>query len=566
MSTKTIKQRIAVVAVSALAAGFLSIASTPVANASPANGDFTATTGTIGLVGALTPTIAAMPDGSTTRTAVLMKTGKLVLVVAGDSTVKVSSGALVDTSSDIPNISGDQTCAADLAATNTVTIKPTGAAGSTFTVTSYAETTCATAATINEVLTVTIAGENLAGVADPANSTVRWTSSNSAVPTAADDVTYSSTDYANTLELYINVADAYEQDLATGGALVITASSGAYLGTPNTSGASAGTGVQSTQVFTSAPAGVFVVLRQATAGAGWNGTVTVSFNGKTIATKAGKITGAPATISAQPYKIGRTGTSAASDTFLYTVKDLAGNGLDFTSSDIALDSTSNAAVVSGIATGDVNASSSSAYGAHVGSGKYICAGTSSGVAGGGTSSLVLKYTLSNGSVIKSNAFTATCGGAAYNYTASLDKASYVQGEVATLTVTFKDAKGSLADSMTSVAAADSTGGASTNNVTLSTPMLSQVGSVGAHASVKPGLAGTLVYKFSVGTSTGLTAGSYNATVSFPSLTLADPVTVGYKVTTGASTTTNEDVLKSIVALIASINKQIQALQKLILRR
>jgi hypothetical protein len=31
-------------------------------------------------------------------------------------------------------------------------------------------------------------------------------------------------------------------------------------------------------------------------------------------------------------------------------------------------------------------------------------------------------------------------------------------------------------------------------------------------------------------------------------------------------TTNADVLKSIVALIASINKQIQALQKLILKR
>ena len=35
---------------------------------------------------------------------------------------------------------------------------------------------------------------------------------------------------------------------------------------------------------------------------------------------------------------------------------------------------------------------------------------------------------------------------------------------------------------------------------------------------------------------------------------------------GAAVVTNADVLKSIVALIASINKQIQALQKLILAR
>jgi hypothetical protein len=33
-----------------------------------------------------------------------------------------------------------------------------------------------------------------------------------------------------------------------------------------------------------------------------------------------------------------------------------------------------------------------------------------------------------------------------------------------------------------------------------------------------------------------------------------------------ATVTNADVLKSIVSLIASINKQIQALQKLILKR
>jgi hypothetical protein len=41
--------------------------------------------------------------------------------------------------------------------------------------------------------------------------------------------------------------------------------------------------------------------------------------------------------------------------------------------------------------------------------------------------------------------------------------------------------------------------------------------------------------------------------------------VSYKVA-GTGAVSNADVLKSIVALIASINKQIQALQKLILKR
>jgi hypothetical protein len=44
------------------------------------------------------------------------------------------------------------------------------------------------------------------------------------------------------------------------------------------------------------------------------------------------------------------------------------------------------------------------------------------------------------------------------------------------------------------------------------------------------------------------------------------VTAAYKIAATTATVSNADVLKSIVALIASINKQIQALQKLILKR
>jgi hypothetical protein len=50
------------------------------------------------------------------------------------------------------------------------------------------------------------------------------------------------------------------------------------------------------------------------------------------------------------------------------------------------------------------------------------------------------------------------------------------------------------------------------------------------------------------------------------LTLASPATVAYKVTTGSTGVSNADVLKAIVSLIASINKQIAALQKALLKR
>jgi hypothetical protein len=178
----------------------------------------------------------------------------------------------------------------------------------------------------------------------------------------------------------------------------------------------------------------------------------------------------------------------------------------------------------------------------------------------GTSDVVLQYTLSNGTTIKSNALKATCGGDAYSMSASFDKASYVQGEIATLTVTFKDDKGNLANSVT---ATDTITGSETD-ASISAPMMSMVGGMYVSTGIKPGKAGTKVYTFTVGTASGLTDGSYNAVVAFP--TLDEKATVAYKVTTGSTAASMADVLKAIVSLIASINKQIAALQKALLKK
>jgi len=94
--------------------------------------------------------------------------------------------------------------------------------------------------------------------------------------------------------------------------------------------------------------------------------------------------------------------------------------------------------------------------------------------------------------------------------------------------------------------------------------VSATGSATAHTKAD----GTVVYTFAVGLPTGITDGTYTSTVDFTSLTAvaASVATPTYKVGTGVSAVSNAEVLKSIVALIASINKQIQALQKLILKR
>jgi len=74
--------------------------------------------------------------------------------------------------------------------------------------------------------------------------------------------------------------------------------------------------------------------------------------------------------------------------------------------------------------------------------------------------------------------------------------------------------------------------------------------------------GQVTYVFTVGTSSGVVAGKYNAVVSFPTINAIAGAnqSVAYEVTAPASVS-NAEVLASIVKLIAAINKQIRALQK-----
>jgi len=495
------------------------------------------------------------PTNSTTRTAVMLRTGKLYLSVVGTAAVKVSAGAIINGATTIANVDSSQTCAV-VGAAEFVQVAATGAAGSTFTVTGYDEDTCATAATVGDILTVTIASSSLAGVASAADSSVRWDDDSSGdAPSAAADITNSSVATGSQLYLRINVADAYAQDISdTTGALVVTASKGAVLGSIGTTAGSAAGSTATTAVSSADPSALWVRVGEETTGAGWTGTVSVTYNGVLVATKSGKITGQAAKLVGTPYKIAKTGGATTTNAFLYTLTDAAGNGLATTAASIVMDTSSNSAVVSD-ANGYTAAAYGNTYGDYVGQGTYTCTSTA------GTSSIVIKTVLSNATVIKSAPFTATCGGDAATYTASLDKASYIQGEVAVMTVVFRDSRGFLANSETAVDTITS----NASNMTISAPMMAQVGAF--TSASKPGLAGTLTVNFTVGTSSGLTEGSYNAVVNIPNLnTLGKAQNVAYKVTTGVTTTSNADVLKSIVALIASINKQIQALQKLILKR
>jgi hypothetical protein len=542
MSTKTLRKRIALVAATALGAGLLSVVAVPSANAGA--GDIASIAG-VGL-------LASDSVTSVTGTATLLSTGTL-RVTENDNAgyFVVSAGGLI-TAATAGTISADQKKFTP-SGSATFTVTPVGAVGSTFTVTGY---TTPTSGVVVDLLTVTIAGTSVAGVMSPADSTVTWVASDGA--TSATDVAgANTTTYTNGLFANVQLKDAYAAEVTAAGALVATVTAGATvaIGAVTGSGTSAtGDAVSTAGTFTQAvsglnPSDINILIKEATAGAGWKGTLTVTYNGVVVATKTGTITGAPAKITVTPKKIGTTAGGANEDSFTFVVNDVAGNLLDFTATNYVLNKSSNTAIVSDAA-GTENGTASSATPAN---GDHTCAGTA------GTADVSLKTTI-NGTVLVSNTVKLQCGGAATSYSASFDKASYVQGEIATMTVSFKDVDGNVAHSYSTVTTAD-------GDSTISAPMMVRVGGDTILAATKPGGSGTIAHTFTVGTNNGLTAGSYNAVVNYSkTLTLASPVTVAYKVTTGGSTVSNEDVLKAIVSLIASINKQIAALQKALLRR
>jgi hypothetical protein len=175
----------------------------------------------------------------------------------------------------------------------------------------------------------------------------------------------------------------------------------------------------------------------------------------------------------------------------------------------------------------------------------------------GSAKIKIQYTNpSTGKVTTSDEFTQRCADAAYTYTASWDKAVYTQGSIATLTVKFLDSKGNTANSVQSPGA-----------VTIVAPFLTAISSTGS-ATMLTDADGVKTYTWTVGTTGGMTAGSYTSIIDFTGLTAvaATKATPSYTLTTGSTDVSFTSVLQSVIALIASINKQIQALQKLILRR
>ena len=360
---------------------------------------------------------------------------------------------------------------------------------------------------------------------------------------------------------------------ATNGALVNIDGSAISLTTSDTKG---------TTSFDSAPTtdgtDVFVRVDNPT-GAALTTVVTISYAGQPVAVKTLTWRGEATKINVVGKAVGKT--SSGKGQIHYTLTDAAGNltagsvsGLvtsfgaivtstsDTTNTGTATQPTfattgkgasfSSAAqvteTVNGVAMGSVITSAT--YGIAV----FNCGSSA------GTADVTLRYYQPVTGAYISAPVSVSCAGGVDTYTVSSDKASYNIGEVATFTITAKDSKGNpVHDYLNTANAALATGTATADisigggTITKAASIADPIGALAGNAS------GTATFKAQL-----TTEGSFNAVVNLAGSTTKS-VTVAYKVN-GTGGVTNEEVLKSIVALIASINKQIQALQKLILKR
>jgi len=625
MSKSTLSKRISLTAVTALFAGMLTVVSTPVASAQTShtnaggarmvatngvvNGSMmTATVESTDTTAALATAAAGTPATSkgllskdsssgTAQTATMLAGGTLsfyanvTTVVAFTATGGAFSGANIaeSTAGDTAQYNAANTQALiafagpTSAATTVATLWTAPTTVGTYTVNllsgyytnSSGVLTLPTLSnlppTLSASILVTVVATSAGGSYSAARSACK-------IDTAGGSLTYSSsvpaTDTTATFidgdSAYIqyDLNDAYTQDLSTGN-ITVTATNGALVNASTATSLVAGT--SSTAILSSDGTSDNVRVSQPTAGAPLTTTVTISYNGTTVCTKTITIRGevakltigniatqalnAASTANGAQWMYQKTGIYTAGQ-FTVVATDSAGNVVDTTSALGSYVAASGTGVQVPSVTVNTRSSTSNASSPLA----YNFGGFSCGSSAGEASVSIRFTTTATGKSVVSSPFTARCADTASTYTVSLDKAAYSQGEVAKATVRFLDSKGNKANNMVAIGA---------NSWVL--PYMTAVDSTitattGASSTSVTDGNGEVVYTFTVGTSTAAVAGTYTGVVSFTAPALGVNATPTYKLSTGGDTTTNADVLKSIVALIASINKQIQALQKLTLRR
>ena len=467
----------------------------------------------------------------------------------------LAAGGTLAVASDLTSCSVTANAASQLFAN----FKPS-AAGTALVITGYNDATTA-GYVASWKITVTVVAAGSAGTFSASKSNIALTAAGSA-PTAANIDTAGVSTVANGTCAYLYYAANDALSLPLAGSSIIAKSSNSAGAV--TIGAITGTLAVVTGTYSSA---TYIALCQnaANANKAVTSTITLTVDGVDVATRTVTIVGQLATITVSEDAVSVRGDAGTDDAIYganatqstgtwspshsYTGKDAAGNLVAFTA---ALDTTTIDAQVTGL--GEVGAAAPLDANPYLRTGAltFACADTS-----GANTKLKVKASAADTTTIYSNAFTVTCAGNAVNYKASTDKAAYNTGDVMTVTVTGTDASGKAANNYGVISTTAKLG-------TIASGAISS--SVNAPANLDTLTKGAKTYKYIIGQTTG----TYTIAVDFPvmnSTTYSQTaLTLPVTVKSATTTVTNEEVLKSIVALIASINKQIQALQKLILKR
>jgi len=552
------KQRIAVVAVSALTAGVLSVASAPVANAgaldmtAAVNG--TAVDSTQGVITA-TPALGAAIT-TTTATGKMFVTGQVSMTFTAGaltSSLIVTGGTITSCTQGGGTgvLSVDKsTCA--IASANTLTIVAKPSAVGTNLVIKGMTTDGVIAGTVGRQITISVVASTTANAFSAADSFLS-TENTGIVATDNIDATRNSASGVTLIPVTTvvnggsgffgyDVLDSNSQRLV--GATIVGTTTG------NCTVGAGAAGTYNSAV--SSTANSYFRLDQVTANAPTVCVLTVAVNGATVATRTYTMLGELTSIGAPTSQkiVPATGVSVAT-MFKMSALDSAGNLLD----NVVMAPVS--AYYNAALTTVSNVTTKPGGSASADNGADVTCSTA------GTYKMQMAAVNASVKTILSPVFDITCGGAVVNYTAGLDKASYVPGDIAVLTIKATDKSKLTAHDANYLGGATADGSTTANPPAISGSNLT---AVTAPASTDLFVSGVKTYKFVVGS----TEGAYNMVVDLPkfnSTTYSQTaLTVAYKIAGSTATVSNADVLKSIVALIASINKQIQALQALILKK
>jgi len=559
MSTKTLRKRIALVAATALGAGLLSVVAVPSANAAVIPGGITlganVTTGTAVLSGtsgtAKSTGLVKISNNSTTSiTGTLINTGKLSVAVdllsgaSATNSLTVTGGTIVEVVGGTYNAAQTTATSTAQTAMGAFIVPNAGSTGMTLQSFNAAGTLLSTAV-------ITVGTSNLTAALSLAYSSVYWGTGSS--DTAVTDATASNSNKANAgvCAGEITIADAYGTAIPSAtGVVTITATGGAYAKL----GSASSVGTSNVDYNTSTGSVIAFNVRQDTANVPLKSTVTVAYNGTVVATKTCVVAGAVASLKVTYAKIGKVSASTNTIAAYAEYFDASGNAVAPTTGTSAV-----SASVAGTK-GVVTALTMGTYPDLASETPGLVSMTCS--LSGAVKGLQLQHTNEAGVVIKSNTWDSGCADVPYTVTASWDKASYAPGSIATLTLTYKDYYGNPANAYDQI-------GSSTTGLVIMTvaggPSAAAITPIAGDDKPKY-LTGQKTYQYVVGTTEGDFVAVIVPTEVTENNSLQANLSVPYSVKSTSTSVTNADVLKAIVSLIASINKQIAALQKALLKK